>query len=223
MASISIDNIIDAFIYHKPELKMEEIKAYVFEKRGNTFEGYKTLYSFQQTVQKIVETHCPTRKGYNGKPVFESPATGYYKLSDRQFWLDLWEVETIDEQILKLTSDNQVQDLELTTRTLREINIINRNKDLVAKLKTLYDNTCQVCSTKLKISENLFYSEVHHIKSLGDPHNGPDKAANMIVVCPNCHVLLDFKAIEIFKEKLNIKEPHKVDNIYIDYHNNGGF
>jgi hypothetical protein len=87
MASISIDNIIDAFIYHKPELKMEEIKAYVFEKHGNTFDGYKSLYSFKQTVQKIVETHCPTKKGYNGRPVFESPATGYYKLSIDSFGL----------------------------------------------------------------------------------------------------------------------------------------
>ena len=82
MASISIDNIIDAFIYHKSELKMKEIKDYVFEKRGNTFDGYRTRYSFDQTVQKIVETHCSTKKGFNGRPVFESPATGYYKLSD---------------------------------------------------------------------------------------------------------------------------------------------
>ncbi len=221
MTSISIDNIIDAFIYYKPELKMKEIKDYVFEKRGNTFEGYKTRYSFDQTVQKIVETHCSTKKGSNGRPVFESPATGYYKLADRQYWLDLWKDDTIDEQILKINSDNQIQDLELTTRTLREVNIINRNKNLVLKLKTLYDNTCQVCNTKLKLADNLFYSEVHHIKSLGDPHNGPDTVTNMIVVCPNCHVLLDFKAIEISKEKLNIKEPHKVDTMYIDYHNNG--
>lgn len=33
----------------------------------------------------------------------------------------------------------------------------------------------------------------------------------MIVVCPNCHVLPDFKAIEIDKAKLKIKEPHKVE------------
>ena len=87
------------------------------------------------------------------------------------------------------------------------------------KLKSLYDNTCQVCNTKLKIADNLFYSEVHHIKSLGDPHNGPGTVTNMIVVCPNCHVLLDFKAIEISKGKLNIKEPHKVEETFIDYHN----
>ena len=40
MASVSLDNIIEAFIYYKPELKMKEIKDYIFEKRGNAFDGY---------------------------------------------------------------------------------------------------------------------------------------------------------------------------------------
>jgi predicted restriction endonuclease len=220
MASISIDNIIDAFIYYKPELKMKEIKDYVFEKRGSNFDGYKTRYTFDQTIQKIVETHCSTKKGFNGRPVFESPAIGYYQLANRQYWVDLWTDETIDDKILKISVDNKNEDLELTTRTLREVNIINRNKNLVQSLKTLYDNTCQLCGTQLKLANNLFYSEVHHIKSLGEPHNGPDTSANMIVVCPNCHVQLDFKAINIFKDNLNVREPHKVEDTYINYHNN---
>ncbi|MBP8114659.1 MAG: HNH endonuclease [Chitinophagaceae bacterium] len=221
MTRISLEKIVDAFIFHKPTLKMQDIKDYIFENRGHSFEGYKTRYSFDQTIQKIVETHCATKKGFNGKPVFESPERGYYQLTNPQYWIDLWQIESIDDKILKVNSTNQTEDLEITTRTLREINIINRNKNLVQSLKALYDNTCQLCRTQLKIADNLFYSEVHHIKSLGEPHNGPDTATNMIVVCPNCHVLLDFKAIEISKEKLNTKEPHKVDIIYIDYHNDG--
>ena len=31
----------------------------------------------------------------------------------------------------------------------------------------------------------------------GIPHNGPDKLENMICVCPNCHVLLDFGVIRL--------------------------
>lgn len=220
MTSITLDNIIDAFIYYKPELKMKEIKNYVFENRGNTYEDYKTRYTFDQTVQKIVETHCSTKKGYNGRPVFESPATGYYHLSNRQYWLDMWKEETVDEKILKIGfGKNQNGDLEVTTRTLREINIINRNRTLVQSLKSLYNNTCQLCSTQIKIAEHVFYSEVHHLKSLGQPHNGPDTSGNMIVVCPNCHVMLDFKSIEISKDKIKFKDPHQVDDTHINYHN----
>lgn len=219
MTNISIENIIDAFIFYKPILKMQEIKDYIFENRRNSFEGYKTRYSFDQTIQKIVETHCETKKGFNGNAVFESPKRGYYQLLNPEYWIDLWQIESADDKILKISSANQAEDFEVTARTLREINIINRNKNLVQGLKNLYDNTCQLCATRLKIADNLFYSEVHHIKSLGMPHNGPDTVNNMIVVCPNCHVLLDFKAIEIDKTKLKMLEPHKVEETFIDYHN----
>ncbi len=198
---------------------MKEIKNYVFEQRENSFEGYKDRYSFDQTIQRIVEIHCPTKKGFNGKVVFRSIATGYYRLENHEYWANLWKPKS-DDLIINLVTKNRIEDLELTTRTLRELNIINRNKNLVSGLKELYANTCQLCGTKLKISENSFYSEVHHIKPLGEPHNGPDTSANMIVVCPNCHVLLDFKSIIISKDKLNLKEPHDLDKTFIDYHNN---
>ena len=97
--------------------------------------------------------------------------------------------------------------------------LLVEQKTLVQNLKNLYKNTCQLCGTRLKIAENIFYSEVHHIKSLGEPHNGPDTVTNMIVVCPNCHVQLDFNAINIFKETLNLKTPHEIEDIHIEYHN----
>lgn len=219
MTSISLENIVDAFVFYKPTLKMQEIKDYIFESRRNSFEGYKSRYSFDQTIQRIVESHCATKKGFNGKPVFESPERGIYQLSNPQYWVDLWQIENVDDKVLKLNLNNQTEDLEVTARTLREINIINRNKNLVQNLKSLYNSTCQICATQIKIADNTFYSEVHHIKSLGQPHNGPDSATNMIVVCPNCHVKLDFKAIDINKNELTIKEPHNVDNMYIEYHN----
>ena len=55
-----------------------------------------------------------------------------------------------------------------------------RNRKKAAALKQHYDNTCQFCGTKLQISEDRHYSEAAHIKGLGEPHNGPDKAGNML-------------------------------------------
>ena len=111
------------------------------------------------------------------------------------------------------------EDLELTDRTLREVNSINRNKGLVVGLKKLYDNQCQLCGTKLEINNGITYSEVHHIKPLGQPHNGPDTSTNMMVVCPNCHVKLDFKAIKLSKDKITFKSPHTIDDKNIEYAN----
>jgi predicted restriction endonuclease len=70
----------------------------------------------------------------------------------------------------------------------------------------------------LEISPGEFYVEAHHLKPLGRPHDGPDVAQNMICVCPNCHVLLDFSV-----QKLSIKHlkasRHDIGSEFISYHN----
>ncbi len=217
---IRLDEITDAFVHLNLTLKMEDIKEYVFNLRGNSFYDYDSKYSFDQTIQAKVQSH--TRGGYGfteGKEIFQSAGTGgYYKLRNHEFYADK-AINKADDIILKLTVGNYVEDLELTDRTLREVNSINRNKALVVGLKQLYDNQCQLCGIKLEIDNGNTYSEVHHIKPLGEPHNGPDTSSNMIVVCPNCHVLLDFKSISLRIDNLNLKTPHRIDEGYIDYHN----
>lgn len=104
---------------------------------------------------------------------------------------------------------------EETIRVLRHREIVLRNKTLVVKLKRLYDNTCQICGTKLSIGHDIYYSEIHHIISLGRPYNGKDTLSNMICVCPNHHVLLDMKAIPI---TLMIQK-HEISQESIDFHN----
>lgn len=217
---IRLDEITDAFVLSDPTLKMEDIKEYVYKQRGNSFYDYDSKYSFAQTIQAKVQSH--TRGGYGfkeGKEILQSVgAGGYYKLSNHQLYADKV-IKKADDIIVKLTAGNSVEDLELTDRTLREVNSINRNKALVVGLKKLYDNQCQPYGTKLEINNGNTYSEVHHIKPLGQPHNGPDTSTNMMVVCPNCHVKLDFKAIKLSKEKITFKSPHNIDDKNIDYAN----
>jgi predicted restriction endonuclease len=95
------------------------------------------------------------------------------------------------------------------------ISRIIRDTDLSRRLKEQHNNTCQICSTRLQVKGNRFYSEAHHIKPLGKPHNGPDTKDNIIVVCPNCHVLLDNFKIQLNNEHLT----RKLNNEYIAYHN----
>lgn len=107
---------------------------------------------------------------------------------------------------------------ESTVRIIREIEIILRKKNLVEKIKKLYNNTCQLCKTQVVIGENKYYSEVHHIISLGKPHNGVDAIENMICVCPNCHIELDFKAIPLNENMLKLTR-HTISLKSIEYHN----
>ncbi len=71
----------------------------------------------------------------------------------------------------------------------------------------------------LMVSDDTAYAEAHHIKPLGSPHNGPDEKSNIVCVCPNCHVLLDYGAVKLEANKLISNKEHKISAVYIDYHN----
>ena len=111
----------------------------------------------------------------------------------------------------------QVDLNEESIRVLRQSTIIKRNIKFVNDIKMKYNNTCQICGTSLKIRENLFYSEVHHIKPLGSPYNGPDKLYNMICVCPNHHVLLDLGAIPLSMNDL-FSLKHSINEEFLNFY-----
>lgn len=121
------------------------------------------------------------------------------------------------EQLLKLEEELYSFDGEISLRKLRTSNLIIRNARLTQKLKELYSYSCQICKKQISTGRDSYYAEVHHIKPLGEPHNGPDIIENMICVCPNCHVLLDYKVI--FLRLKSILSKHKIESKYIDYHN----
>lgn len=78
----------------------------------------------------------------------------------------------------------------------KEVTTISYERDarLSLILKEKYDYTCQVCGTKIKLLNSLYYVESHHLQPLSD--NGKDCLSNMISVCPNCHVRFHRGVIE---------------------------
>ena len=106
----------------------------------------------------------------------------------------------------------------------RSVNIdsIRRNQNLVRLVKLIRNNTCQICAIRLG-TENSPYSEVHHIRPLGDPHIGEDILENMICVCPNCHKKLDYLYMPINWELIdeqNRRQPnHSINLEFIEWHN----
>ncbi|MET4619855.1 putative restriction endonuclease [Arthrobacter sp. 2762] len=93
-------------------------------------------------------------------------------------------------------------------RRSAHVNRIIRNYDVAASVKLLYDNTCQICRTRLVTAAGP-YSEGAHIRPLGIPHNGPDTLDNILCLCPNCHVLFDGHALTVRADGtvLNLGKP----------------
>ena len=102
-------------------------------------------------------------------------------------------------------------------RVLQRVSRIVRDTAISSELKLLYNHTCQLCGTQLKVCGRL-YSEAHHIRPLGRPHDGDDARDNLLCVCPNCHVLLDYAAIPLEPEAFKyLKHPIAAANAA--YHN----
>lgn len=150
--------------------------------------------------------------------------------SDSQSWLEnrdvFFSVDGIGKGVwgvrdLIITANilNQPpKDYSTVNRANYSISRLIRDTELSRRIKKYHNNVCQVCTTKLEIGDNLFYSEGHHVKPLGEPHNGPDTEDNIIVLCPNCHVLCDNFNIRLDQNELE-KTGRKLNKEFIDYHN----
>ena len=96
---------------------------------------------------------------------------------------------------------------------------ILRDTQLARTLKALHRDTCQICETRITLLDGKSYSEAHHIKPLGNNHNGLDVAENILVLCPNCHVKCDYGAILLSLNTLRLHPSHRIGSEYIEYHN----
>jgi hypothetical protein len=90
-----------------------------------------------------------------------------------------------------LTVLDQEDSDDLVERTVEARSRQLRRKDLAAAVKTLYNNRCMFCGVQLEVGRACYYAEAAHIRGLGLPHNGPDKAGNLLVLCPNHHLQFD--------------------------------
>lgn len=108
-----------------------------------------------------------------------------------------------------------------------------RNTNKAEILKKLYENKCQLCGYRLFDDKGGYYSEAHHIRPYNKTHLGDDVESNMVVLCPNCHVLFDKLVYAInpkdgkvnclYEEdkhhlsELKFMDNHVLDNNYLEY------
>lgn len=110
----------------------------------------------------------------------------------------------------------QAESDEVVERRTVAVQAQVRDRRKSAALKSHYDNTCMICGVKLQVGEERFYSKAAHIKPLGKPHDGPDKASNMLVLCPNHHLQFDRGIIRLQKYGMNYIIKRKVNGEKLD-------
>ena len=108
---------------------------------------------------------------------------------------------------------------EFPTRADLVVSRVLRDSAVIRALKTVYKDSCQRCGARLELDRTAAYSEAHHLRPLGPPHNGPDTRANIVVLCPNCHVLLDHGSVTLERSQLTMDPTHRLSQSFIRYHN----
>lgn len=102
---------------------------------------------------------------------------------------------------------------------------IVRDTAQARRIKELYEHQCQICGVRLAGTAGP-YAEAAHIRPLGAPHAGPDTADNILCLCPNHHVLLDYGGIAIADDfgllgaagQLLVRPQHHIAIAHIRYH-----
>lgn len=158
------------------------------------------------------------------KQLFEEESAGYIKFKSKilidtenkewAFYFDAREAknqvkteEDVEEDLLNQDTSPKLE--ELTAKAKPEVKerifkIRQRNNQIVKNLKKLYKGHCQITGTDLTFQkkDGSWYSEVHHLISLGE--NGSDSYANAIVISPLIHRMLHYakvSAIDLSKIK----------------------
>lgn len=76
------------------------------------------------------------------------------------------------------------------------------------ELKSLYDHTCVLCGDRRRLADGEGYSCVHHPMPPGEPHGGPERPENALVVCPNHRADLERGVVTIDPQTLEIDHAH---------------
>jgi hypothetical protein len=128
-------------------------------------------------------------------------ADGSFVIPAEKFTEALHQVSDLIEAKPSAVAPEIIEELEYPAEKVNTV-ITRRIRDtLLSKtVKQQRNFECQVCGVKLPMG-NSWYAEVHHLKPLG--RDGPDTESNMLVLCPNHHVLFDYGAIAIHPENTN--------------------
>lgn len=185
-----------------------EIRAIGIVKKKAIVKGVERVYV--NWVQRDVNRNVPMR---NFTATIHGPLLeGDPKYAD---WIRAaFEGSASPSPTLSTPHASDVEEPSRPDRVAQETYRILRDTTLAREVKEQNKFRCQICRKTLRLKDSAPYAEAHHVKPLGAPHDGPDARDNILCVCPNCHVLLDYWAIELDAAKMKSIAPK-----YIRYHN----
>ncbi len=166
--------------------------------------------SFKATIRGTIENNSSDSAKFKGNDLF---------FSVKGLGSGVWGLRSYVKNTPKASDIDEDSGGESPSRVTQETYRILRDTQLARQIKLLHKNKCQLCGEIISLGNGEYYSEAHHIKPLGRPHNGPDVAGNILVLCPNHHAMLDYGAIKLEINQITMHGNHRVQGKYVNYHN----
>lgn len=156
----------------------------------------------------------------------------YYDPEDR--YIFEFTLQRRDETRERVDTEACAQDIQRPDRVETTRSRVIRNTAVSRELKELYGHQCQLCGDVRQRTPETPYAEAHHLQPLGRPHEGPDTAANLLVLCPNHHADFDYGMVSVDAgsltvahaydrslsgTKLSVAPDHPLANEFLTYHN----
>jgi len=207
---VTLDQVEEAIKILGGQGTWGQILAEVTKLRSGDYSHYLDKENYEKTAFQVIQDHCPEYKKYRGVTRFEKIGNTFRLIGTSTRIVRRPRVAPEKHTPLAFDIDEPTQ----PERVLQETYRILRDTTLARAVKESNRYCCQICGQALKLSDGSPYAEAHHIIPLGKPHNGPDVRGNIICVCPNDHVLLDYGAI-----KLDVNRLDGIAKEFIKYHN----
>ena len=232
--------ILEVLVLHLEKVKPGKPETYI---------GYKHVHdilrlayippTFGESLKKqgleelalwTVQEHLPGITGIVIDSSTFQPGAGYFRVFGKREEDYAWWASEVaaskaydwSRYLAKSISTTSTEGIDIDDPAERSdvtISRIIRDTALSNQVKFIHSHKCQLCGVAIELAGGEKYAEAHHIRPLGMPHNGPDIPENLLCVCPNHHVQLDFGAIRLNAEDIRNESTHAVADIYLDYHN----
>ncbi|WP_175761315.1 HNH endonuclease [Burkholderia ambifaria] len=175
---------------------------------GNLPENYQDMATFQATVRRKVEDHCPQCIDFDPskrEAKFIRVERGTFELAQPEGAVAVLQTVQACQAAFDKDVDKALADTSVARRTrLSRANkkpakikavteIYVRSADVVAEVLLRANGACERCKVPapfLRKKDHTPYLEVHHKQRLAD--DGEDTVENAIALCPNCHRELHF-------------------------------
>ena len=198
--SVSLEDVINALTELGGEAQSTQIKDRVTQDFGGVPDNYKNRTSFRETIQVIIQKHCPQEKKYNKNPVFQKTGYGKFRLigfskpeAGDQRLKDLEEIVTAHLDALKLEDEHfEGQQHE------RHTSYYERDPRLRAKAIAIHGTKCIVCKFDFEQTYGIHgkgFIEVHHVTPVSElgGNTKVDPETDMVTICSNCHRMIHHK------------------------------